>query len=160
MPSRLTAARRRVWLILIAMALALSLIAALDTVRALADGLYDGPGEHASEREQYVWHLCQVYGWANDANPYVLMTVILAEAGPSLDYRARGDWGHSHGLAQLNDRPTGLLHHFYDLGYDDPGEPSQAVAYLSRAFGGEFTGSGIGPWRWTAWRRLGRPWVP
>jgi len=122
--------------------------------------LYQGPGESASEREVYVWDLVQGAGWRHDANPYVLMTVIRAEAGRDLVFDARGDHGTSRGLAQLNTRSTGLIHHFWAIGYTDSDDPAQAVEYMARCFGGEFAAQGIGPWRWTAWRRLGRPWVP
>jgi hypothetical protein len=86
--------------------------------------------------------------------------VVRREAGPGLDFAARGDYGQSLGLAQLNTRATGLYWHFRAQGYTDADDPEQAIDYLARVFGGEFAcGERITPHRWTMWRRLERPWV-
>jgi hypothetical protein len=62
---------------------------------------------------------------------------------------AVGDNGHSFGIAQLNDRPTGLLWHFYAIHYTDPFNPYEAASYMGRVWSGEFARQGIGPWRWS-----------
>lgn len=62
---------------------------------------------------------------------------------------AVGDSGHSFGLAQLNDRPTGLLAHFHRLGYLSAFDPFQSADYLGRVFSGEFAGEGITWRRWS-----------
>lgn len=51
---------------------------------------------------------------------------------------ARGDSGSSHGLYQLNDLDTGLLHHFYYMGYTNPYNPWQAADYYGRTLRGDF----------------------
>ena len=100
---------------------------------------------------------------ARGANPEVVWRVVSECEVRSLDPHARGDGGHSHGLAQLGDQQwTGnLLGHFYSLGYSSPYDPWQAFDYLSRAISGEFIGAAwgnIGPWRWSCWRLLYGNW--
>jgi hypothetical protein len=95
---------------------------------------------------------------AHGVNAEVLWAVVLCEVS-DLDPAARGDGGHSHGLAQLNDRPENndMLGHFHSRGYTTAYDRWQALDYMARAFGGEFAGSAwgdIGPWRWSCWRRL------
>lgn len=67
----------------------------------------------------------------------------------TVDPYAVGDSGHSFGLAQLNDRSTGLLAHFHSLGYGSAFDPYSAADYLGRVFSGEFTAQGITWRRWS-----------
>lgn len=50
-----------------------------------------------------------------------------------------GDNRHSHGPFMLNDRPTGLLHHFHWVGYDNPYSYRQSADYFARVLAGEFS---------------------
>lgn len=51
---------------------------------------------------------------------------------------ANGDYKHSHGMYELNDLDTGLLHHFYYVGYTDPYNPWQSTDYYARTLRGDF----------------------
>jgi hypothetical protein len=62
-----------------------------------------------------------------------------------------GDHGHSHGLAQLSDLPTGLLAHFHAQGYATAYDAWEAADYLSRTAAGEFAGEGVTLKRWSCW---------
>ncbi len=78
-----------------------------------------------------------------------LTRVVGCETGHLFNPDALGDGGSSHGVAQLNDWPTGLLGHFMAQGYTDPYDPYQATDYMARAFAGDWEGEGIGWWRWS-----------
>lgn len=66
---------------------------------------------------------------------------------------AVGDQGRSHGLVQLNDRPTGLLAHFLRQGYTSAYDAWSAADYLARVAVGEWAREGITLQRWTCARR-------
>lgn len=51
---------------------------------------------------------------------------------------AVGDYGRSSGLFQLNNLPTGLLHHFHYVGYTDVFNPWQSADYYARVLRGDF----------------------
>lgn len=51
---------------------------------------------------------------------------------------AVGDYGRSSGLFQLNDLPTGLLHHFHYVGYTNAFNPWQSADYYARTLRGDF----------------------
>lgn len=51
---------------------------------------------------------------------------------------AVGDYGRSFSLFQLNNLPTGLLHHFYYVGYTDVFNPWQSAEYYARTLRGDF----------------------
>lgn len=82
------------------------------------------------------------------AAPLLVIVACESRFSPS----ARGDRGHSHGLVQLNDLPTGLIWHFYAVGYDDPYHPEQAADYLARVAAGEWARQGIVLGRWSCAR--------
>jgi len=86
----------------------------------------------------------------NGVAPAVLLA--LAECESRFNPSARGDYGRSHGLMQLNDRATGLLHHFYQQGYDDPYDPEQAADYVARVAAGEWAREGVTLGRWSCYR--------
>jgi hypothetical protein len=94
----------------------------------LAMGLAGSPTVRADETERYsppsrsgraaaVAAVVRERARAHDVSPALLVALIDCEAGPDLDPAVVGDGGHSHGLAQLSDLPTGLLAHFHSLGY-------------------------------------------
>lgn len=80
--------------------------------------------------------------------------VALARCESSLDPGALGDRGRSHGLIQLNDRPTGLLDHFHRAGYATAYSAWQSADYLARVAAGEFAEEAVTLRRWSCWRRV------
>jgi len=79
--------------------------------------------------------------------------IALAVCESRLDPGARGDYGRSHGLYQLNDlRGTGLLWHFYAVGYTDAYDADQAADYVARVYAGEWARDGVTLRRWSCWR--------
>lgn len=73
----------------------------------------------------------------------------VAACESTMGLHVHGDNGHSHGPFQLNDRPTGLLHHFYAMGYTKPYDHEQSADYFASVMAGEFPG--IKPNRWSCW---------
>lgn len=128
---------------------------------ARADGL-DQHERHAfappftSVEDVVRWHAT-----LRGQRPEPLLTLAWCES--RFDPGARGDDGGSHGIYQLNDRPTGLLRHFYAVDYDDPYDAEQAIEYVVRVAAGEFLPGQPGalplhPYgvvslaRWSCWR--------
>lgn len=84
---------------------------------------------------------------AHGASEALMLRVANCES--RFDAGATGDHGSSHGLFQLNDWPTGLIWHFYGLGYTDAYDAWQASDYVARVFAGEFAAYGVTRWRWS-----------
>ena len=82
----------------------------------------------------------------------ILVQIVACETGQRFNADALGDRGTSHGIAQLNDRPTGLLSHFYSVGYSNPYSVEQASAYLARVAAGHWSVQGITLRRWSCYR--------
>jgi len=78
--------------------------------------------------------------------------IALAVCESRLDAGATGDYGRSHGLMQLNDRATGLIWHFYAVGYTDAYDADQAADYVARVAAGEWRREGVTLWRWSCYR--------
>jgi hypothetical protein len=106
-------------------------------------GASEEPTWNQADSELAIHWAAETYG-VSEAR---LLRVATCES--RLDPYAVGDSGHSWGLAQLNDRRTGLLGHFYAQGYMSALDPYEAADYLGRVFSGEFAGEGIGAWRWS-----------
>ena len=75
--------------------------------------------------------------------------IVRCETGGTFNPYARGRLGE-RGAVQLYSR--GLLLHFHRVGYTDPDDPYQAVAYLVRAIAGEWARQGVGAWHWSCAR--------
>jgi len=118
------------WVLLLAAALAA--LAVSDTE---AGGNHDPRGAiHAAAQAHGV-----------DAAPLLALAACESRYVPT----ARGDRGRSHGLFQLNDQPTGLLHHYRALGYADPYDAEASADYVARVASGEFARQGVTLGRWT-----------
>lgn len=87
---------------------------------------------------------------AHGASAGTLIGIVACESTFRPD--AVGDRGRSHGLVQLNDLPTGLLHHFRQVGYSDPYNAWEALDYLARVAVGTWAGQGITLRRWSCYR--------
>jgi hypothetical protein len=88
---------------------------------------------------------------AHDVSPWLLEALVRCEAGPGFDPEVIGDHGHSHGLAQLSDLPTGLLAHFHAQGFITAYDAWEAADYLARVASGEWAGEGVTLKRWSCW---------
>lgn len=90
---------------------------------------------------------------ARGASAWVLTAVLRCES--RFDPYAVGDYGRSHGIAQINDHPsTGLLGHFLSLGYRSAYSVWDSIDYLARVLAGDFWSANVRPTRWSCWRLL------
>lgn len=87
----------------------------------------------------------------------LLDRIVSCETGETYDPYSRGDWDRvalryrSFGAIQLNDRPTGLIHHYRRVtGGASAFDPYSSVAYLARVARGDFPGIRLS--RWSCWR--------
>jgi hypothetical protein len=96
--------------------------------------------------DDIIHQMARVY----DLDPNALVRTAVCES--QMGYFRYGDRGHSHGPWQLNDRATGLLPHFYEVGYTDPYDYNQSTDYVARVASGEWAGRGITMQRWSCWR--------
>lgn len=105
-------------------------------------------GSEAAEPDAIgiVWAAAQNH--ATPAEPLLAIVACESRFRPA----ARGDYGRSHGLVQLNDRATGLIWHFYAQKYTDAYDPEQAADYLARVATGEWARQGVTLWRWSCHR--------
>lgn len=91
---------------------------------------------------------------ARGASAWALTVILRCES--SFDPEALGDYGRSHGIAQINDHPrTGLLGHFKSLGYRSAYSVWDSIDYLARILSGEFRWANVAPSRWTCARLWG-----
>lgn len=72
-----------------------------------------------------------------------------ADCESSLGLNVVGDSGHSHGPWQLNDRDTGLVWHFYAVGYSNPYSWWESTDYVARVTTGEWASDGVTLDRWS-----------
>lgn len=86
-----------------------------------------------------------IYAAADKHNVSVNHMLRVAGCESRFSPSARGDSGGSLGLYQLNGLPTGLLHHFYYVGYDDPWDVEQQSDYFARVLAGDFLPGGPYP---------------
>lgn len=121
-------------------------VAAIALLVLLSPLLADRAG---AEEGGWVGDLIHERAVARGANPWQLARVAWCES--KNDPGALGDHGHSFGLMQLNDYHTGLLWHFYAVGYTNPWSAWQAADYGARVFAYEWADEGVGPWRWSCW---------
>lgn len=73
----------------------------------------------------------------------------IVECESHFEPSAVGDSGRSHGLVQLNDRPTGLLGHFHAQGYGSAYNATEAADYLARVSIGTWASEGVTLGRWS-----------
>lgn len=73
----------------------------------------------------------------------------ITECESHFEPSALGDSGHSHGLVQINDRPTGLLAHFHAQGYQSAYNATEAADYLARVSIGTWAREGVTLGRWS-----------
>ena len=117
----------------------------------LGSGASQAQGLSADDVQQIIRDAAATHG----ANPATLLAIVRCETGNRWNADALGDRGHSHGIAQINDQPTGLLRHFHAQGYGSPYDPWEAADYLARVSVGEWAGEGVTLARWSCWRRAG-----
>lgn len=144
----------RVVVLLVSLPLAV-IIAAIGADRA--EALEDQHERHAPRLET-VEDVIRFHASSRGVDGERLVRLAVCES--SLRPDAVGDHGTSLGLFQLSALPTGLLRHFYYVGYTDPFDAEQASAYVSRVASGEFLwdGTPLHPWgrvtlaRWSCFR--------
>jgi hypothetical protein len=73
----------------------------------------------------------------------------VARCESSMGYFWVGDGGRSHGPWMLNDLPTGLVWHFYAVGYTNPYSWWQSTDYVVRVASGEWAEGGVTLARWS-----------
>lgn len=86
-----------------------------------------------------------IYAAAANHNVSPVRMLRVATCESRLNPYTRGDHGGSLGLFQLSSLDTGLLRHFYFVGYDDWTDAEQQADYFARVLAGDFLPGGPFP---------------
>ena len=79
-----------------------------------------------------------IHAAAQNHNVSVAKMLRVAFCESRFDPLANGDNKKSHGLYQLSELPTGLLPHFYSVGYTNPYDAEEVSDYYARVLKGDF----------------------